>query len=77
MINWPMACYVTIGFLVYVLTWLGTFIYSMVYAWSEWGWLLACALGWIPSAIVASLAAGLAFLLWPIVALWIGVLALT
>ncbi len=46
----------------------------MVYAWNEWGWLIACAFGWIPAAIVATIAATIAGFLWPIAAILIAVM---
>ena len=40
------------------------FLGSWIYAISEWGWFLGIALGWIPAAILASMAGFVAYYLW-------------
>lgn len=55
----------------YVITWVITFIGCWIYAIVSYGFLLGVGLGWLPSAIVATL---LSFL-WPILVLGVAVLA--
>ena len=52
------------GIIVFLVVW--------IYAISEWGFLVGVALGWLPAAIVGSIAG----LLWPVVALIIAYLFL-
>jgi hypothetical protein len=45
-----------------VVSWLvriGVFLYGWYWAYSEWGWLLGLAFGWIPALVVAALAGAL------------------
>lgn len=48
-----------------ILVWLAVFLGSWIYCIAEYGYLLGVGLGWLPSVIVASLAA----LLWPLAAI--------
>lgn len=57
-----------LGFLI---TWAITFVGCWIYAIVSYGFLLGVGLGWLPSAIAATVVA----FLWPIVALAIAVLA--
>lgn len=56
----------------YYVTWAVTFIGCWVYAIAAHGFLLGVGLGWLPSAIVATIVA----ILWPLVALCLGALAI-
>lgn len=49
-----------------------TFIIVWIYALMSWGFLLGLVFGWIPALIAAFIAA----VLWPVVAVLLGILAL-
>lgn len=49
----------------FAITWVLAFVIGYIYAIYEYGFLLGGGLGWIPAAIVATVAAAL----WPLVAL--------
>ena len=49
----------------FVITWIVTFIGSWIYCIAAYGFLFGVGLGWLPSAIVATVAA----FLWPLIAL--------
>jgi hypothetical protein len=51
------------------ISWVLVFLGSWVYCISEYGYLLGVGLGWLPSAIVASVAA----LLWPVILIAVAV----
>lgn len=53
-----------------VITGVITFFISYIYCIAEYGFLLGVGLGWLPSIIVAFVAG----LLWPVIALGIGVI---